>query len=92
MKRFLDQTNSAFRHSNPQVRKEAEKLFKNLYCDFGQQLEAMLVDQKPALVQKLLSSAKQEIVAKNALNPGQPANPGQVMKGAQRPQTEAQKL
>jgi hypothetical protein len=74
------------------VRKEAEKLFKNLYCDFGQQLEAMLVDQKPALVQKLLSSAKQEVVAKNALNQGQQANPNKVIKDAQKPQTEAQKL
>jgi hypothetical protein len=31
------------------VRKEAEKLFKTLYCDFGQQLEGMLVNQKPQL-------------------------------------------
>ena len=74
------------------MRKEAEKLFKNLYCDFGEQLEAMLVDQKPALVQKLLSSAKQEVVAKNALNPGPQAHPKKAIKDAQKPQTEAQKL
>jgi len=36
------------------VRKEAEKLFKTLYPDFGQQLEDMLEGQKPALQQKLL--------------------------------------
>jgi hypothetical protein len=49
------------------VRKEAEKLFKTLYCDVGASIEALLVDQKPQLVQKLISSSKQElIVNKNA--------------------------
>jgi len=43
----MDQINIALRHQNPQVRKEAEKLFKTLYNDFGQKLESMLVNQKP---------------------------------------------
>jgi hypothetical protein len=42
------------KHSNPQVRKEAEKLFKTLYLEFGSDLEGMLHDQKPALTQKLI--------------------------------------
>ena len=40
----MDQINAGLRHSNPQVRKEGEKLFKTLYCDFGQTLEDKLVD------------------------------------------------
>lgn len=47
LKKFMDQINMGLKHSNPQVRKEAEKLFKTLYCSFGQQLEPLLVDQKP---------------------------------------------
>lgn len=45
--KYMDQVNLALRHQNPQVRKEAEKLFKTLYSDHGQKLEAMLVNQKP---------------------------------------------
>jgi len=33
--KFMDQINAALRHSNPQVRKEAEKLFKAIYCELG---------------------------------------------------------
>ena len=47
LKKFMTQINAALKHSNPQVRKEAEKLFKTLYCDVGQELEEMLKDQKP---------------------------------------------
>jgi hypothetical protein len=50
----MDQINTALKHSNPQVRKEAEKLFRTLYSDFGQKLEDMLVNQKAQLVQKLI--------------------------------------
>jgi hypothetical protein len=56
----MDQINAALKHSNPQVRKEAEKLFRTLYCDFGQKLEGMLVNQKAHLVQKLIVSSKEE--------------------------------
>jgi len=45
--KFMDQVNLALRHQNPQVRKEAERLFKTLYSDHGKKLEAMLVNQKP---------------------------------------------
>jgi vesicle coat complex subunit len=33
--KFMDQINAALRHSNPQVRKEAEKLFKAIYVELG---------------------------------------------------------
>lgn len=58
MKKFMDQINAGLRHSNPQVRKEAEKLFKTLFLLFGSSLEPHLIDQKPQLIAKLLSSAK----------------------------------
>jgi hypothetical protein len=35
LKKFMDQINMGLKHSNPQVRKEAEKVFKTLYCSFG---------------------------------------------------------
>lgn len=54
LKQYMTQVNAALKHSNPQVRKEAEKLFKTLYVEFGQELESLLVDQKPALQQKLI--------------------------------------
>lgn len=49
LEKFMAQINLALRHQNPQVRKEAEKLFRTLYSEFGQPLEAKLVDQKPQL-------------------------------------------
>ena len=58
----MAQINLALRHQNPQVRKEAEKLFRTLYQEFGQPLEARLVNQKPQLQQKLIESAKLEAV------------------------------
>lgn len=64
--KFMDQINSALRHSNPQVRKEAEKLFKSIYVELGSQMEDKLVDQKPAIVKKLIGSAKQEMVSENS--------------------------
>lgn len=33
--KFMAQINLALRHQNPQVRKEAEKLFRTLYQEFG---------------------------------------------------------
>lgn len=48
------------RHSNPQVRKEGETLFKTLYGEFGERLDSLLVNQKPQLVSKLIAEAKQE--------------------------------
>ncbi len=38
--------NSSLRHSNPQVRKEGEGLFKTLYLEFGEKLDAQLTGQK----------------------------------------------
>ena len=58
--KFMDQVNLALRHQNPQVRKEADKLFKTLYKDYGKKLEPMLVNQKPQLLQKILSQAQKE--------------------------------
>lgn len=63
--KFMDQINAALRHSNPQVRKEAEKLFKAIYVELGAQIESKLVDQKPAIVKKLVGSAKQEMITEN---------------------------
>lgn len=54
MKKFMDQINAGLKHSNPQVRKEAEKLFITLFLPFGSKLEPMLVDQKPQIVTRLL--------------------------------------
>ena len=45
----MENINKALRHSNPQVRKQAESLFKILYASFGDELIAKLIDQKPAL-------------------------------------------
>ena len=58
--KFMDQVNLALRHQNPQVRKEAERLFKTLYSVFGKKLEPMLVNQKPQLVTKILGQAQKE--------------------------------
>ena len=66
LKKFMDQINAGLKHSNPQVRKEGEKLFKTLFILFGAKLEPMLVDQKPAIVNKLLQQAKQEVVQNQA--------------------------
>ena len=75
----MDQVNAGLKHSNPQVRKEGEKLFKTLYCcGYGAKLEPMLIDQKTQLTSKLLSSAKQEVLSAG-LGPsssGVSANPG----------------
>jgi hypothetical protein len=62
LKKFFDQINGGLRHSNPQVRKEAEKLFQTLYKSYGAKLESMLTDQKPTLVAKILKVAKQELL------------------------------
>ena len=40
----MESINLALRHSNPQVRKEAEKLYATLYVSFGEVLESKLVD------------------------------------------------
>jgi hypothetical protein len=40
----MDQINFGLRHSNPQVRKEAEKLFKTLYNSYGSKIEPMLIE------------------------------------------------
>ena len=66
----MDQVNLALRHQNPQVRKEAERLFKSLYSDYGQKLEAMLVNQKPQLLQKILGQAQKEFAEANPNKPG----------------------
>lgn len=38
----MDLVNAGLKHSNPQVRKEAAKLFRTLYLSFGAKLEPML--------------------------------------------------
>lgn len=58
--KYMECVNEALRHTNPIVRKQGEGLFKTLYMDFGEGMNARLVDQKPALVQKLSAEAKQE--------------------------------
>ena len=58
--KYLECINDSLRHTNPQVRKQAEALFKTLYMTIGEVLLTKLVDQKPALVQKLTSESKQE--------------------------------
>jgi hypothetical protein len=45
--RFLTMINASLRHSNPQVRKEGEGLFKTLYLEFGEKLDSQLTNQKP---------------------------------------------
>ena len=57
---YMMNINKALRHSNPQVRKQAENLFKILYASFGDELIPKLIDQKPALQQKLIKEAKVE--------------------------------
>jgi len=63
LKKFIDQINAGLKHSNPQVRKEAEKLFKTLYRQFGSKLEGMLIDQKPTVTTKLIKESKLEVVS-----------------------------
>lgn len=58
----MAQINLNLKHSNPQVRKSAEKLFIVLYKEFGQPLEDELKEQKPALVSKLVQAAKMELI------------------------------
>lgn len=55
--------NIALKHQNPQVRKEGEALFKVLYLDFGESLVSELVDQKPAITQKLAADSKADSLA-----------------------------
>lgn len=57
-KRFLALINISLRHQNPQVRKEGEALFKTLYLEFGEKLDALLVNQKQQVLTKLLQEAK----------------------------------
>ena len=70
-KKFMDLVNAGLKHSNPQVRKEGEKLFKTLYLSFGAKLEPLLQDQKPQLVTKLLSQAKQDALVAGSQNQNQ---------------------
>ena len=62
--KFIECINEALRHTNPQVRKQGEALFKVLYLDFGDELFTKLVNQKPQLVQKLTNESKQEKASK----------------------------
>lgn len=52
--------NKALRNQNPTVRKQAESVFKILYNDFGETVQKKLENQKPTLVAKLVTEAKQE--------------------------------
>jgi hypothetical protein len=54
----MDLVNFAIRHSNPQVRKEGERLFTTLYCEFAGRLEPMLVDSKAQQVVRMVTAAK----------------------------------
>lgn len=58
--------NKALKHSNPQVRKEGEALFRTMYATFQEAYIQILKDQKPALVTKLINDAKAENADKNA--------------------------
>lgn len=73
-KSFVLNINRALKHQNPQVRKGGEALFKQMYIDFGEEFIKELVDQKPALQQKLVTEARaeckeEEKVHQNAQDP-----------------------
>jgi hypothetical protein len=59
-KSFMAIINVSLQHHTPSVRKEAENLFIELYRTLSHQIENMLVKQKPAVVEKLLKTAKKE--------------------------------
>ena len=58
--KFMYIINCSLRHHTPAVRKEAELLFIELYKTLGHNIETQLVDQKQALVDKLILTAKKE--------------------------------
>lgn len=63
---YASNINKALKHSNPQVRKEAEVLFKTMFATFQDAYTRELKDQKPQLVAKLVADAKAECADKNA--------------------------
>lgn len=70
--------NRALRHSNPQVRKGGESLFKLMFNIFGEVYMKELKDQKPALLTKLTTEAKAESQTdknKALVDPEEPQNP-----------------
>jgi ankyrin repeat protein len=59
-KTFMGIVNASLKHHTPSVRKEAEVLFIELYRTLGHGIEKMLVDQKQAVTDKLITNAKKE--------------------------------
>lgn len=57
-KAYMQCANFALKHTNPQVRKQAEQLCLLLCKDFDDKVIKSLVDQKPAVVQKIQNEAK----------------------------------
>ena len=57
---FMMIINASLKHHTPGVRKEAEKLFIEMYKTLGSSLEKLLVNQKQAVVDKLIKEAKKE--------------------------------
>lgn len=52
--------NASLKHHTPSVRKEAELLFIELYKTMTHNIETMLKDQKPQVIEKLIKTAKKE--------------------------------
>lgn len=57
---FMDIINASLRHHTPAVRKEAELLFIELYKTMKINIEVLLKDQKPQVIEKLIDTAKKE--------------------------------
>ena len=57
---FMKNINSSLKHHTPGVRKEAENFFIELYKTHGPSLEKLLVNQKQALMDKLINEAKKQ--------------------------------
>ena len=61
---FTLNVNRALKHSNPQVRRSGEALFKIMFATFGEAYSKELKEQKQQLVTKLLTEAKAEVADK----------------------------
>jgi hypothetical protein len=77
---FTDYINKGLKHSNPQVRKQAEQLFKTMYGVVGESYIQELKNQKPGIVTKLQAEAKSEATQKDAKNDAEKAEPAQEEK------------
>jgi hypothetical protein len=57
---YANNVNRALKHSNPQVRKQGESLFRTMFASFQDAFTKELKDQKPQLVTKLVAEARAE--------------------------------